>query len=132
MWLTEIKGIVESLDANSSYLLVVHQNPTSEIGNNLCENLGQPFHYAPAMSNLNDIRHRNYLGDIGIIYSNGNGIGIVNLNTIWTSLFGGPGTIAGRSIGVSGSNEFKNLQTSFHIHLFFLSSQINLGLQIER
>lgn len=73
MWLTEIKGVVENLEPNSTFLLTVHQNPTSSVGNNLCENLGQPFHYAPAMNNLADLRTRNYLGDLGVFFSNDKG-----------------------------------------------------------
>jgi len=100
MWLTEIKGVVEALDANSSYLLVVHQNPTLRVGNKLCENAGQPLHYSPVNIDLKNIRFRQTLGDLGIILSNKDGVGIVNLHTIYTSLFDGPGTIVGRSLGV--------------------------------
>lgn len=108
MWLTEIKGVVEGLEPNSSYLLVVHQNLVTRNGNKLCENLGQPFHYSPVNINLKDIRMRNALGDLGLFLSNKDGIGAVNLHAIYTSLFGGPGTIVGRSLGVSITNNYDN------------------------
>lgn len=105
MWLTEIKGVVESLQPNSSYLLVIHQNSVSAKNDNLCFDLGAPFHYAPVSeSNLKNVRTRSFLGDLGIFTSDQKGVGAVNLNAIYTSLFGGPGTISGRSLAVSKLN----------------------------
>lgn len=102
MWLTEIKGVVESLEPNSSYLLVIHQNQVAAKDGNLCFDLGPPFHYAPVSeATLNNVRARHALGDLGVFTSDRNGIGAVNLNAIYTSLFGGPGTISGRSLAVS-------------------------------
>lgn len=104
MWLTEIRGVIESLEPNSTYLLVVHQNLVPDVKNNkssknLCDNLGQPFHYTP-LQNINKLRNRNALGDLGLVRSNEKGYAVVNLNTVYTSLFGGPGTIVSRPIGV--------------------------------
>ena len=102
MWLTEIKGVVESLQPNSSYLLVIHQNSVAAQDGDLCFDLGPPFHYAPlSESSLRDVRTRNALGDLGVFTSDRNGVGAVNLNAIYTSLFGGPGAIPGRSLAVS-------------------------------
>ena len=103
MWFTEIKGVVESLEPNSSYLLVIHQNAAATQGNNLCADLGRPYdddrrNVDPSLKN---IRNRDALGDLGIFTSDRNGIGPVNLNALYTSLFGGPGTISGRSLAVS-------------------------------
>lgn len=103
MWFTEIKGVVESLEPNSSYLLVIHQNSVSAQGNNLCADLGRPYDddRRRVDPSLNNVRNRDALGDLGIFTSDRNGIAAVNLNTLYTSLFGGPGTISGRALAVS-------------------------------